>query len=59
MEITKGCKGCRCSKCRWQGTDNCLYDRESRCWHCDGKKTNVPFYAPRSFECRGYEKRKG
>ena len=32
--MNKKCEFCRCARCRWQGTDNCLYDRRPPCSWC-------------------------
>jgi hypothetical protein len=34
MKLSKHCEGCKCSTCRWQGTDNCLQDRTPPCSSC-------------------------
>ena len=58
MELTKHCKWCRCSTCKYQGTDNCLHDSEARCFHCDGVKSNTLIYKEKSTDCKGYIKRR-
>ena len=54
MELTKRCKGCRCSRCRWQGTDNCPF---KYCCECDGRKENVTTYMGKTYLCRYYDKK--
>ena len=56
MKLSKWCQGCKCASCRWQGTDNCLHDRDKPCRSCNGVKQCVAVYIPVAYGCKGYEK---
>ena len=56
MKLSKWCQGCKCASCRWQGTDNCLHDRNKPCRSCNGVKQCVAVYIPIAYGCKGYEK---
>lgn len=67
MLLTIHCSGCRCAICRWQGTDNCLYDTKQPCSQCHGSGRIVDNYGNRkcykfiddSYNCEGfYQKEK-
>lgn len=51
MKLTKHCKGCNCSKCRWQ-KGNCPY---GYCWECDGDKDVVFKYQTKTSWCKYFE----
>ena len=55
-KLSKCCSACKCSPCRWQGTDNCLHDRDKPCNSCHGMKAAVPVHIPIAYGCKGYEK---
>lgn len=57
MILTKHCRGCKCSVCRWQGTDNCLHDVNPYCSRCGGKWGTADRYIALSWECVGFERR--
>ena len=65
MELTKFCKGCRCSTCRWQGTDNCAKDENPPCSKCHGSGRSIDQYGNRycykfidqSYACGAYMKK--
>ena len=51
-KLSKWCSGCKCSTCRWQGTDNCLQDRDKPCNSCLGIKAAVPVHIPIAYGCK-------
>lgn len=59
MLVSKNCRGCKCSICRWQGTDNCYKDTNDPCSRCEGKKSKVDAYVAKSWECPGFAKAAG
>ena len=54
-KLSKWCSGCRCSTCRWRGTDNCLHDRNKLCNMCHGNKKIVAVFMREAQMCKGYE----
>ena len=57
MLITKHCKGCKCSTCRWQGTDTCLIARDPPCSACEGRHRVAWKYIEKYYDCEDYERR--
>lgn len=53
-KLSKWCSGCKCSTCRWQGTDNCLHDQNSPCSSCLGRKSRTAWYIEKYYQCEGY-----
>lgn len=57
MILTKHCRGCKCSTCRWQGTDNCLHDTNQPCSTCEGSHRKAWKFIERFYDCKGYERK--
>lgn len=56
--LHEDCGKCRCWKCRWYGTDNCLRDKMRPCERCEsGKKFKTDFVLQKNiWDCGGFQK---
>ena len=58
-KLSPHCRECKCSTCTRQLTKSCTHYYESWCEICNGKENSSHRYAPKSWECDGYESRMG